>query len=164
MLHLGADSSILPLMCWQGLSWGCKTADTVVKNTLFTHQNTQSALNYVVSMLALSRGLPRRVLPLVQFATTATLQSNESCKSVHTAFSNLHTYSRLLPEPARARQLHLQQHSWCRQISSSMVSKLPPLSSIETATLKRKDGTEIHAKMLWETTPVFIYCIRRPGW
>lgn len=43
-------------------------------------------------------------------------------------------------------------------------SKLPPLSSIETATLKAKDGTEVQAKTLWSDEPVFIYCIRRPGW
>lgn len=43
-------------------------------------------------------------------------------------------------------------------------SKLPPLSSIETATLKAKDGAEVQAKTLWSDGPVFIYCIRRPGW
>jgi len=51
--------------------------------------------------------------------------------------------------------------------STAMVStkkKLPPVSSIETATLTAKDGTTIQAKVLWENSPVFIYCIRRPGW
>lgn len=43
-------------------------------------------------------------------------------------------------------------------------SKIPPLSSIENAKIKDKNGTEMAAKTLWESGPVFIYCIRRPGW
>jgi len=41
--------------------------------------------------------------------------------------------------------------------------KLPPLSLIENAVLKTKEGVEVAAKQLWESQPVFIFAIRRPG-
>lgn len=56
-----------------------------------------------------------------------------------------------------------KQHS--KMVTSSSSSKsLPALSLIDTAKLKAKDGREIEAKSLWQSSPVFIYCIRRPGW
>lgn len=137
-------------------------ADQVVKVPLFTHQ-TFTVLNIAFSQ-CLRCHEACRLVPLVQFATTPTLQSNERQTAGQAASSTIQTCLRATSEYARAHQWHLQQHSLVRQISSSMVSKLPPLTSIETATLKSKDGTEIQAKTLWETTPVFMYCIRRPGW
>jgi hypothetical protein len=41
---------------------------------------------------------------------------------------------------------------------------LPPVASIQDAVLRARDGSQITAKELWEAEPVFIYCVRRPGW
>lgn len=44
-----------------------------------------------------------------------------------------------------------------------MVVKFPPLSMIENAVLRTKEGTEVVAKELWKEKPVFIFALRRPG-
>jgi hypothetical protein len=41
--------------------------------------------------------------------------------------------------------------------------KFPPLSLIEGAVLRTKEGTEIVAKELWKEKPVFFFALRRPG-
>lgn len=43
------------------------------------------------------------------------------------------------------------------------MGKLPPLSLIESAVLRTKEGTEIVAKELWKLQPVFFFALRRPG-
>jgi hypothetical protein len=114
-------------------------------------------------MLALRIRLRSCVLAVVQFATTPPkrhpyVDHQPSFK----ASSNIYWPYHITCQK-RAGLRHLQP---CTSANSTMVksSKVPPLSSIETATIKAKDGAELQAKTLWESGPVFIYCIRRPGW
>jgi hypothetical protein len=115
------------------------------------------------AMLALRFTSPSRLLAVVQFATTTQHQPDVHHQSSLKAPQSITGRPHYITRQQRAGPWHLQP---CTSAYSTMVksSKVPPLSSIEAATIKAKDGTELQAKTLWQSGPVFIYCIRRPGW
>lgn len=119
------------------------------------------SFNHFVTMLQRLQSLQRLVWPVFAPSQNSSLQDRF-----------------LLPLPTEGRPTKSFNYSSAVNSSTALwqqvcqagystrssMAPLPPLKDVETATLKAKDGAEFQAKTLWQDTPVFIYCIRRPGW